>query len=537
MTWFPWGRKKKKLDFNAFLVSQAKQKKHQEESQQFQKELGLQTSCRGSSSNANKGPAENSTATTGPSSFAASIRRASARAQSIAKTNFSQYPKSFSLVLTNEDMKGLELQQKLETLRREGQKLEESYREEMGQLKQELGRCKRDLADRWREGIEWSEYLEIAQQEIAAVEAEQKWAGYREEEDDEGNEDARGTTGSIAQVYGQLEVDLMKAMHKAELQDRTRKRLQKFTNDEILRLYKLESTIKEDFAEREAKILSKIAKLDAHLKIIRDCHERRLDISERMNKRHEEAAQLHFDRIYKALKEESSDDESDTIGEITMSSSNQDCVDSENKGELEVQRRPSMKQSYSSRILAVNAKEKEVVQRMKEEVSKRMSRTVVVEENDETMGADEEEENNDPSRNGNKGEKEKENVTASVGEKAIPQNDSSTRGKEASSVPSYTGASRNTRVSGAVVASRGAKSTSLPMRRRSSDSSSALRASALAAARARAAGRVSVAGRGSPRVTSAKTTLGAAAATRFTAAEGARSNIAPRRVTAGAARK
>jgi hypothetical protein len=185
-----------------------------------------------------------------------------------------------------------------------------------------------------------------------------------------------------------------------------------------------------------------------------------------------------------------------------MSSSNQDCVDSENKGELEVQRRPSMKQSYSSRILAVNAKEKEVVQRMKEEVSKRMSRTVVVEENDETMRADEGEENNDPSRDGKKGEKEKENATTSIGEKAMPEKDFSSRGKEA----------RNTRISGAVVASRGAKSAGLPMRRGSSDSSSALRASALAAARARAASRVAVAGRGSPTMTSVKTTVGAAAA-------------------------
>ncbi|KAG7356401.1 hypothetical protein IV203_001087 [Nitzschia inconspicua] len=524
MTWFPWGRKKKKFDFNAFLVSQAKQKKHEEESRKYQQELGLSNKLSLSQSTNKVDPSNN----IGSSSLGESLRRASARAQSIAKTNFSAQPKSFSLVLTDDDLKGLELQQKLETLKRDGKQTNESQKKELSQLNAELGQSKKTLLQRLREGVDWSEYLEIAQHEIAAIEEEQKRVergGDQGGDEDEG--DAGSTSGSMASVQGRQEADLMKALHKVELHDRTRKRLQEFTSDEIMRLYKLESTIKEDFAEREAKILSEISKLDAHLKTVRAFHEQRLDISVRMIQRYEEAAQLHLERVYRALRQPEEVDHS-----------NHNCDTSENSEDSDDdtdlrkrQPRPMpMKQSYSSRVLAVNAREKEEIKKIKLEVTKRLSKDIVVEE-------DEEGENNDPTMDGGDVDGADNGETSNVPALAKETSDSTTK------VPSHardTGASRNTRLS----ATRGAKSTGPPTRHGSSGSTSAMRDAALAAARARTAGRVASMGNGtSPRITGAKTVGGSprlammksSGAARSATGIVGRSNVAPRRVSTGTA--
>jgi hypothetical protein len=219
-------------------------------------------------------------------------------------------------------------------------------------------------------------------------------------------------------------------------------------------------------------------------------------------------------------------------------SSNRECDDCDDNVDLEVRRRPPMKQSYSSRVLAVNAQEKEEVQKLKEEVSKRMSRTIMPEENDETSGEEEDDDYDDMEEESNDPAKQRKDKKECVEPRAGLEGMTIDCDKESSSVPSFarnTGASRNTRIAAADLVSRGTKSTGPPTRHGSSGSSSALRASALAAARARAAGRVSAAGRGSPRVTSIKTST--TSGIRSTSATGTRSNIAPRRVTAVTARK
>ncbi|KAG7356759.1 hypothetical protein IV203_001445 [Nitzschia inconspicua] len=527
MTWLPWGRKKKKFDFNAFLVSQAKQKKHEEESRKYQLELGLSNKLSLSQTTNKADPTNN----IGLSSLGESLRRASARAQSIAKTNFSAQPKSFSLVLTDDDLKGLELQQKLETLKRDGKQTNESQKKELSQLNAELGQSKKTLLQRLREGVDWSEYLEIAQDEIAAIQEEQKRVergGDQGGDGDEDEGDAGSTSGSMASVQGRQEADLMKALHKVELHDRTRKRLQEFTSDEIMRLYKLESTIKEDFAEREAKILCEISKLDAHLKTVRAFHEQRLDISVRMIQRYEEAAQLHLERVYRALRQPEEVDQSNHNRDTSENSGSEDSDDDRELQER--QPRPMlMKQSYSSRVLAVNAQEKEEIKKVKEEVSRRLSKMIVVE--------GDEGENNDPTMDGGDVYCADNGKTSNVPALAKDTFDSTTK---VSSYARDTGASRNTRLS----ATRGAKSTGPPTRHGSSGSSSAMRAAALAAARARTAGRVASMGDGtSPRITGAKTVGGSprlammksSGAARSATGIVGRSNVAPRRVSTGTA--
>ncbi|KAL3913323.1 MAG: hypothetical protein SGILL_006539 [Bacillariaceae sp.] len=457
MNWLPWGRKKK-FDFNAFLVSKAKQQKHEQDYKLQQKELHkLETTDTENDDHKNN---DNG----GLSSSIGLIRkRASVRAQSLSTSlPFSMnQPKSFSLVLTDEDLKGLELQRKLETLRRQGEDAKKMHREEKEVMTQILGESKKTLAHKLRDGIDWSEYLEIAQQEIAAMEAEQRHKENGELHDDD-DEDAGSAAGSMSSVQGRQEADLMKAMHKVELQERTRKRLQEFTNDEILLMYKMESTIKEDFAEREAKILSQIAKVDANLGEYRQCHEACEKVYGRMIERLETAAEQHVERVYKALRE------------------NPNAPNDEDKknddGELK-ERRPRSRMSagsgsYSSRILAVNAQEKEE--------SRRAQRSLMI-SMDPAKEADEiEEETEEDSMHSTSNDESHSNSDDPPG----PPKESPGSSKSPSlrrykhlankSSPPYarsTGASRNTRISG-----------------NRASSSPASRASAVAAARSRAAG-------------------------------------------------
>lgn len=514
MTWFPWRRRKKKFDFNAYLVSQAKQQKQHDEYKKQQERLQNDISD------------NNEMTETRSSSFSVSLRRASVRAQSFSTSlpAFSR-AKSFSLVLTDEDLKGLELQRKLETLRRQGEVANESYKQEIDILKSVLGQCKTDMDSTLKEGIDWSECFEIEQHEMSV---EHKWReAVNRGEDDEG--DTGRAVGSTSTVQGKQEADLMKAILKVELQDRTRRRLQEFTNEEVMRLYKMESTIKEEFAEREAMILSEISRMDARLGKIRECHQRRLEISEQMKARYEKANELHVERVYNALREQSEGKrESDEEGTVFRSGSGGDMKDIR-------RRRSSLKQSYSSRILAVDAQEREENRRMRESI--RNSRTTVPFEEEEDH--DHEFENENPVEE-ESFKRDQDNETAHSNEKTArcETTESATSSSSISSYPRTTGASRNTRMSAN-------RST-----RQSSTGSAASGTSAIAVARARA-----VAGRGGALVTGTKTATGpritgtespfsspmtreqTVMRTGVTRPATTRSNLAPRRVHSGTSRK
>jgi hypothetical protein len=519
MNWLPWG-KKKKFDFNAFLVSKAKQQRQEEDFQLQQKKLQtLETN--------NGVDADNKNGHAGTSSSMASMRkRASVRAHSLSSSlPFSlNQPKSFSLVLTDEDLKGLELQRKLEDLRRRGEDDKKIHHEEKEAMSKILKESKKTLTHKLRDGIDWSDYLEIAQQEIAALEADQR---HKEHNEDEDEEDTGSAAGSMSSVQGRQEADLMKAMHKVELQERTRKRLQEFTNDEILRMYKMESTIKEDFAEREANILSQIAKVDANLGEQRQCHEARAEIYERMIARFEEAAELHVERVYKALREQYSTEE----GGLSS-----DSEEKSNDGELKVRARPKLSassRSYSSRILAVNALEKEESKKARESL---LQSTGALEGMADVVEEDNDEEDNE-NTTGSYTSKTMEDDKSYSHSEALPGAPSESPGSSRSpslrqskrllnsSTPSYvrsTGSSRNTRIS----ASR-------------ATASAATRTSTIAASRSRAAG---AAARAVPAVASRNVTqVGPRRAQSMNAAVSwpvrTHSTVQPRRVNSVTARK
>ncbi|KAL3917758.1 MAG: hypothetical protein SGILL_004560 [Bacillariaceae sp.] len=523
MNWLPWGRKKNRFDFNAFLVSKAKQQKQEEAYQKQQKEL-QELELEAANDAANNIDKSNSQGGS-QSSIALIRKRASARAHSLSTAlPFSlNQPKSFSLVLTDDDLKGLELQRKLDTLRRQGEDAKRMQNEERDILKQVLGESKKSLTRKLRDGNDWSDYLEIAQQEIAAMEAEQRHQENKNGVDNEDEEDEGSASGSMSSIQGRQEADLMKALHKVELQERTRKRLQEFTNEEILKMYAMESTIKEDFTEQEVKILSQLAKIDAIVGEHRHYHEARVEIYGRMIERYEKAAEMHVERIYKALREQS-EDEDDHI--VSASKGNDD--DGNLKVRFSLPKTPSAPQSYSTRILAVQEQEKEE--------SQRAQRSLPLAEEPSQGQLDVLEEKEDKNS-----DDERASVVSVKSDDGLEQDGVDKRHSSSSGSPSVTQTKRTARSSGQPLArSTGASRDARDSVARNGTSTSATsRADSMAAARARAAER---AANSSTKTALTSGTASRVASRRVQPSTATRpikslSHVPPRRVGSGTARK
>jgi hypothetical protein len=500
MSWFSsWRQKKKKFDFNSFLVSQAKQQRQHEDAEEFQRQVeqAQKEQQQGQSTGG-------TTAKASASGYASSVR---SRVSSLSSSLFQ--PKSFSLVLTDEDLKGLELQRKLDALKKQGKEMKESQKQEIDILNQVSKQWKMKLKDRLKEGIDWSEYLEVAQQVIEEIEKEWERERNGGVEKNEDNEDAGSTAGSTSSVEGRREADLLKAMHNVDLQERVRMMLQEQTNDEILRLYKMESTIKEDFAEREAKLLSEMAAMNANVQKHRECHERRLEISKQMLERAEQAVQKHVDRIYGALNNRDKEAGADDDQEEEEESSDSDSWEEEPKPKP-IPRRPVLAaKSYSERVLGVNEEEKKERESMKAKSA--AASPAVIAEDDENDDEHVDDGNDYPSSSSHSEDKA---TTPQNGRRSDLNGRSSTM-----TVPSYartTGASRNTRVPVTRTGSgHGGAGSTLPSRT--------------------IGGRVT-----SPRLSSIRKTAGGPSTTTTTTASAAShrptpSRVAPRRVASGSA--
>jgi hypothetical protein len=380
MPWFiNWpGRKKKSVDFNAFLISKAKQQKEESNLLEVQRQNGVgQGAMILSNPQDNHHKQQQQPQLQPVASFFASALSARSRAT------------SFSLVLTDEDLKGLEVQRKLEELRRQGKEVQIARQQELLGLRTVLNEQKGTIREQWDQGIEWSEYLEIAIRSMDKRETEgnNKKRGSTSSDDkdpssstpsnansgddneDEGDDDdvqgvAAGRANATAvvtdtAVRGSREADLMKACHRADIQDRLRKLLQEQTGDEIMRVYQMGPTMKEEFSEKEAKIVSEMVQMAVVLEEQKAYNEKRVDLYQQIKARYEQAAKDHVNRVYKALREKS--DEGEEVGQ----SMTKGGVDGTSK------KRPSMMaKSYSARVLAVNAEEKEEQRIRRESIRK-----------------------------------------------------------------------------------------------------------------------------------------------------------------------
>lgn len=238
---------------------------------------------------------------------------------------------SFSVVLSEVDLKGMELQRQLEALKRRRNDAEKARKEELRTLRGALKERKAALQDRLRRGIDRSDYdLEV---EVALKRPSQDGKTQEVGKDETANDNNDDETA----VSRTFEIDFMKAVHTADLQDRVKKLLQEQTNDEIMRLYNMEGALKENFGEREAKMLSHVVQMDARVGNMRKCQEERIHVYDEMKERYEKAAHDHVVRVYQALRE------SPTASPAMK----------ERKG------RPMPVKSYSARVLEVNAIEQE----------------------------------------------------------------------------------------------------------------------------------------------------------------------------------
>lgn len=371
MPWFSWpGRKKKSVDFNAFLISKAKQLKEEADLLEVQRQngIGQQTLTRHDPQDQQQLQQQQQPLQQATSFFASALSR--------------PRPTSFSLVLTDEDLKGLEVQRKLEKLRRRGKEVQIERQEELTRLRTVLNEQRGTVREQWDEGIEWSEYLEVAIRSMEEMETDHKTKESASSGGDDdpsssdtnnGNDDDDNVQGDAAgrantsvvvtdtAMRGSREADLMKACHRADMQDRLRKLLQEQTGDEIMRVYQMGSTLKEEFGETEAKIVSQMVRRAVVLEEQKSYNEKRVDLYQQIKARYEQAAKDHMNRVYRALREKG--DEGEEMEDYKANGG----IDGAPK-----KRHSMMAKSYSSRVLAVGAEEREE-QRIRRESSIRLN--------------------------------------------------------------------------------------------------------------------------------------------------------------------
>ena len=277
---------------------------------------------------------------------------------------------SFSVVLTPEDLKVLEVQNEILAVRKKRYEAQRAQRTELNNLRRGLRDQKATIQQKLRDGLDAQEYEAIAQECLKEL------ADMKTDEGKSGNDDDLEEHGNVGGGFGEddeEEVDfdkaltetirLVKTQHSSDMQDRVNKMVQEQTNDEIMRMYNMEGTIKEDFGEREAKMLSHVVQMDGRLGEIRAGQEEVMEVYETMKARYEKTAQEHVSRLYKALRDAKPGEQDGS--RVTTSTGAGGPVASKPKGVT-----GTSGLSYSDRLLQANAEEQEERRKQRESIKK-----------------------------------------------------------------------------------------------------------------------------------------------------------------------
>jgi hypothetical protein len=152
----------------------------------------------------------------------------------------SGWRKSGSLVLSKEDLVIMKVQSKLESSKRQHQQHQQAQQDELDVLHNAKDTLDHQLEQRLKE-VELDEYY----QQIIQADFLQDGLDMAPPGD------------------GTHEAGILKTMHRSELYDRVRAKLQQQNSDELMQVYKTLPLIKDESSEKEAKILSKLMKEDS----------------------------------------------------------------------------------------------------------------------------------------------------------------------------------------------------------------------------------------------------------------------------------
>jgi hypothetical protein len=245
--------------------------------------------------------------------------------------------KSGSLVLSKEDFAIMKLKSKVESTKRHHQRHREAQQDEL----EILHNVKDTLSYQLKHRLEELELDEYYQQTIQT--------DYLQDGLD------MAPPGD-----GTQEAAILKAMHRSELYDRVRAKLQEQNSDELMEVYKTLPLIKDECSEKEAEILSKLMKEDSLKCQRQELSEHCLKLQKEIIAKLDTAAEERFQRAHARLQGETEEDD----GELTERKESR-------KAGVEAR-------SYSSRLLGFSDT-KETQQALKEVVLKE----VVLEEEEQ----------------------------------------------------------------------------------------------------------------------------------------------------------
>jgi hypothetical protein len=112
---------------------------------------------------------------------------------------------------------------------------------------------------------------------------------------------------------GMKEAELFQALHKSGLKDKVRVLFQQQASDELMEIYKTGPKFRERMGEREAKMLSEVFQRDALLAQRKDLNERILRIQTEMMARLEKASQEEFQKRYEAIRDGNDAEDGDLV--------------------------------------------------------------------------------------------------------------------------------------------------------------------------------------------------------------------------------
>jgi hypothetical protein len=200
--------------------------------------------------------------------------------------------KSGSLVLSKEDFAIMKLRSKVESTKRQHQRHRQAQQDELEILHKVKDASNHQLKLRLQE-LELNEYY----QQIIQTDYLQDGLVMAPPGD------------------GTQEAGILKTMHRSELYDRVRTKLQEQNSDELMVVYKTLPLIKDECSEKEAKILSKLMQED-RLKCQRqELSEHCLKLQKEIIAKLEAATKEQFQRAYARLQGETEEND----GELTKS--------------------------------------------------------------------------------------------------------------------------------------------------------------------------------------------------------------------------
>jgi hypothetical protein len=249
----------------------------------------------------------------------------------------SGWRKSGSVVLSKEDFTIMKLKSKLESTKRHHQRHRQAQQDELEILHNVKDTINYQLKHRLQE-LELDEYY----QQIIQTDYLQDGLDMAPPGD------------------GAQEAGILKAMHRSELYDRVRAKLQEQNSDELMEVYKTLPLIKDECSEKEAEILSKLMKEDSLKCQRQELSEHCLKLQKEIIAKLDAAAEERFQRAHARLQGETEEDD----GELTERKESR-------KAKVEAR-------SYSSRLLGFSDM-KETQQALKEVVLKE----VVLEEEEQ----------------------------------------------------------------------------------------------------------------------------------------------------------